>query len=68
MQILHRTAISIIDWNENFYVFNVLDEIKSIQYPYSVFLNSVIKEVEKKKKSFQRRSTEHWKNQHKNEK
>lgn len=63
-----RTAISILDWNEKYYVFEILKRLESTQVLYTVFLDSVRKEIEEKKKAKKRRATERWKFQHKLEK
>lgn len=62
-----RTAIAILDWNEPYFIFEVLKRINSTQAPYTIFLNSVKHEIEEKKKSREMRSTEKWKQQHKSE-
>lgn len=63
-----RTAITILDWNEQFYTFEVLKRINSKEAPYTVFLQSIKHEQEAKRKKIEIRATERWKLIHKQEK
>ena len=62
-----RTAISILDWNDQYYIFDILKRINSTQPLYTVFLESVKREIAERKKSHERRSTENWIQIHKQE-
>ena len=63
-----RTAISILDWNNDYYIFDILERISSTQILYTVFLESVKREIDEKKKGRDRRTTDGWKKIHQQEK
>lgn len=63
-----RTSISILDWNEPLYVFEILKRISSNQALTLTLVNSIYSENTEKIKAKQRRQTQKWKEQHQKEK
>lgn len=61
---LIRSAIAVLDWNQEYFIFEILQRLNSSQKMYSVFLNSVQREINQKKKASITRSTDKWKSQH----
>lgn len=59
-----RTAIAILDWNEKYYIFEILKRMGSTQQLSKVFINSIKSEINEKVKASQRRNTQKWKEQH----
>lgn len=46
-----RSSILILDWNEKYYIFDILQKIYSTQKHYSVFVNSIRREFIDKEKN-----------------